>query len=105
MANVRSVVEDIKNLGPLPAEVGADVELLKKYDALYRSIARPVSDDEAEVLIGLFGDDGCYGLASSLMHLIETAPGWPLNHCLPSNSSNLWVKELRDRAIRSGYSL
>lgn len=105
MTNIRSQVQELSDLGPLPSEDLRDVELMKKYDYLYRAIAKPVSDDEARVLVKLFGQDGCFGLASALMHLIETAPNWPLADCLPANSKNEWVIELRNRAIRGGYAL
>ena len=96
-AQIRSLLE----LGRLPCEDDADVEQLSKYDTAYRKIKRPVTDEEAIALVGLFGEDGCFGLASSLMHLVETAPGWPIKDAL-DNPGNLWVLELKNRAIRSG---
>jgi hypothetical protein len=101
MTNVRKEIEELKALGRLPSEEGADVELLRKYEELYRAIVKPVTDQEARILIDLFGPDGCYGLASSIMHLIETAPGWPLEDCL-RNLDNAWKVELRNRSIRGG---
>jgi hypothetical protein len=88
-------------LGPLPSEDSRDVELMEKYDKLYRAINPPVTDEEARVLVKLFGSDGCFGLASSLVHLIETSPGWPLEDCL-REMGNEWVVELRNRAMRGG---
>ncbi|MES2355252.1 MAG: hypothetical protein V4568_12805 [Pseudomonadota bacterium] len=104
MSDIRPEIAALSALGPLPSEQGADPVLLQKYDKLYRAIARPVTDEEARVLTKLFGSDGCFGLASSLLHLIETAPGWPLLDCF-DNLDNEWIVELRDRAIRSGYLL
>ena len=77
------------------------MELIREYENYYRAISRPVTDEEACALVGIFGDDGCFGFASSLVHLIETAPNWPLEHCL-TNTQNEWVAELRNRAIRGG---
>jgi len=88
-------------LGKLPSEGEASVERIRQFEQSYRAIARPVTDDEARALVGLFGDDGCFGFASSLVHLIETAPNWPLEDCL-RNLQNEWVAELRNRAIRGG---
>jgi hypothetical protein len=88
-------------LGRLPSEDDADVEMLRKYEVEYRGIVRPITDEEAIALVGLLGEDGCFGLASSLMHLIETAPSWPITKCL-SDTSNPWVLELKNRAIRGG---
>jgi hypothetical protein len=101
MMNVRSEIAELRALGPLPSEDLRDVELMKKYDRLYRAIAKPITDEEAMVLVRLFGHDGCFGLASSLMHLIETAPSWPIAECL-EREDNEWINELRNRCIRAG---
>ncbi|MCQ8120015.1 hypothetical protein, partial [Methylomonas rosea] len=69
--------------------------------ALLLSVTKPVSNEEARALVKLFGPDGCFGLAWSILHLIESAPSWPLTDCLV-NSSNEWVALLRDRATRGG---
>ena len=101
---VRTEVQELQKLGPLPSEDEADVPQLQRIEELYRAIARPITDDEARILVELFGPDGCYGAAFSFIHLIETAPGWPLKDCLePPN--NEWKLELRNRAIRGGYQL
>lgn len=101
MANVRQEIIEMYALGPLPGEVGVDLNLLKRYEALLSSVKRPVTDEEACVLIKLFGLDGCFGAASSLMHLIETAPSWPIEKCL-RDTSNEWIVEMRKRCIRGG---
>ena len=101
MTNIREEINALNALGPLPSEHGANPELIRKYEELYRGIIRPITDEEARVLINLFGADGCFGLASSLMHLVETAPGWPLKDCL-NNLENEWIAELRNRAVRGG---
>jgi hypothetical protein len=101
MTSVRQEIKEMSALGPLPSEGGADPELIGKYEKLYKAISRPIADDEARVLVKLFGPDGCFGLASSLVHLIETAPGWPLEDCLV-DLDNEWIAELRNRAIRGG---
>jgi hypothetical protein len=102
--SVRGEFQVLRNLGPLPSEDEADIVLLKKYEELYRAIAKPITDDEARILVELLGPDGCYGLACSLVHLIETAPGWPLKDCL-EHLNNEWKIELRNRAIRGGYQV
>jgi hypothetical protein len=98
---MRPEISRLVELGRLPSEDDADIEKLRKYEVEYRGIARPITDEEAMALVGLFGDDGCFGLASSLMHLIETAPGWPIKNAL-SDTDNPWVLELKNRAIRGG---
>lgn len=86
-------------LGRLPSEDDADAEQVREYEVEYRGITRPITDEEAVALLGIFGEDGCFGLASSLMHLIESAPGWPIKDCL-TDTGNPWVLELKNRAIR-----
>jgi hypothetical protein len=103
-SSVRTEVGELEKLGPLPSEDEAKVAQLEKIEKLHQAIVKPITDDEARVLVELFGTDGCYGVASSLMHLIETAPGWPLKECL-QQLNNEWKIELRNRAIRGGYQL
>jgi hypothetical protein len=52
-------------------------------------------------MVELFGLDECYGVASSLMHLIETAAGCPVKECLQVD--NDWKIELRNLAIRGDH--
>ncbi|WP_256077332.1 hypothetical protein [Massilia sp. YIM B04103] len=103
MQNIRSEVAQLALLGPFPPEAEGLPDRVRQYGELYQAIRRPVSDDEARVLIKLFGQDGYFGLASSLMHLIETAPGWPLMDCL-GDVGNEWVDALRQRALRGGQA-
>lgn len=97
---MRPEIQKIVQLGPLPSEDDADVDMLREYESAYSAIIRPVTD-EARALARLFGEDGCFGFSSSILHLIETAPGWPIKDCL-SDTRNPWILELRNRAIRGG---
>lgn len=101
-ANVmRPEVLALTALGALPRENGAMSEQIERFQLALQSIARPVSDEEARSLVFLFGEDGCFGLAWSLLHLIETSPGWPLADAL-INTNNEWVARLQERAVTSG---
>jgi hypothetical protein len=102
--SLRAAIKELEKLGPLPSEDEAEVAQLERIEELYRAIAKPLTDDEARVLFELFGPDGCFGIASSFMHLIETAPGWPLKDCFQT-LNNEWKIELRNRARRGGYEL
>jgi hypothetical protein len=75
----------------------ADPVLLRRYELLIRSIERPITDEEAMSLVGVLGTDDCFGLAWSVVHLIETAPGWPIDDCL-KNSDNEWIERLKQSA-------
>ena len=92
---IRPEVRDLVSLGPLPDEKAAVERITRHEDRLHR-VARPVTDAEARLLVGLFGPDDSYGLAWTLLHLIETAPGWPLEECLRGDG-NEWVRRLRLR--------
>jgi len=84
---MRTEIVELSKLGPLPASDKASVALVKKFQDLIESIESPVSDKEARALITLFGPDECFGLAWTLLHLIESAPGWPIMDSLESSSS------------------
>ena len=98
---MRSEITRLILLGPLPSESEASVEHLRQVEALLLSVTKPLSNEEARALVRLFGPDGCFGLAWSVLHLIESAPNWPLADCLV-NCGNEWVASLRDRAVRGG---
>jgi len=93
---MQSATIELEKLGPLPSSACRDIEKLKKIQTLIEQIEEPVSDDDARVLVKLFGPDDCFGLAWSLLHLIETAPNWPLEECL-TNTGNEWVNRLKQR--------
>jgi len=65
-----------------------------------QSITRPVSREEAFALLACFGPDDSYGLAWSLLHLIETAPGGVLIAEKPAESENEWIRRLWARSHR-----
>jgi hypothetical protein len=79
---MRKEVQELVNMGPLPDCETVAEEQLKMYESLLSRVTPPVSNDEARSLVRLFGPDDCYGLAWTLLHLIESAPGWPLHECL-----------------------
>ncbi|MFD7686714.1 hypothetical protein [Streptomyces sp. NPDC059781] len=61
--------------GPLPdEETGEEAEIDRRARQL-EAMTRPLGLAEAEALAGCFGPDDCYGLAWTMAHLIETAPG------------------------------
>ena len=95
---MRPEVIDLVKKGPLPSARGG-VELIKEWQEMLERITPPVFDKEAEALTELFpaNDDDCFGLAWSLIHLIETSPDWPLQRCL-QNSDNPWIARLQQRA-------
>lgn len=99
---IRPEVASLALLGPFPAESdeSATVERLDRYEAALDRIIPPISDEEAAVLIQLFGPDDCFGGAWVLLHLIETAPsGAPVSQ-RPDPGANEWLHRLWDRRHR-----
>lgn len=72
----------LKKFGPLPSFENATAELIDKYQVVFDKISTPITDDEALILAEIFGVDDCFGLAWTALHLIETAPNWPLKKAL-----------------------
>lgn len=97
---MRSEIRALARLGPLPAAPNASAEGLRTYETLLHGITRPITDEEARTLVLLFGPDDCFGLAWTLLHLVESAPGWPLHECLTGTGT--WTETLRGRAWRGG---
>ncbi|MCP2358364.1 hypothetical protein HD597_005384 [Nonomuraea thailandensis] len=60
--------------GPLPDWNGSEEEISRRSRQL-EAIPRPVTAQEAQALAACFGPDDCYGVAWTLVHLIETSPG------------------------------
>jgi hypothetical protein len=99
LEKVREEIKMLQKLGKLP-DSNASEEEIERYAILIEKITPSVTDEEAKILVRLFGPDECYGLAWSLVHLIETAPGWPIWECL-QNDEDEWVKRLKKAALNS----
>lgn len=96
---VRYPVQEFVKLGPLP-DCRAPEDVIRNHQTWLLRIEEPVSDDEAVQLISCFGPDDCYGLAWTLLHLIETAPsGIPIKQ-KPSERDNEWLRRLWTRSQR-----
>lgn len=98
---MRPAVVALRKLGAFPSQHTSTLEQVREHERLYREIEPPVTNEEARVLVGLFGPDDYFGIAEALVNLIETAPEWPIQDCL-RDTSNIWVTELKERAIRGG---
>lgn len=100
---VRDEIAELLQMGPFPSEhemiQSTQVNRVRAYEELLHSVKKPVTDEEAAALTTLFGEDNFFGLGWTLLHLIETAPNWPVGDCL-LNPENEWIKRLHDRAGR-----
>jgi hypothetical protein len=84
-------------LGPLPSSAAAAVLTMQAFEEQLSKVQTPVTDEEACALMKLFGPDDCLGLAWTLLHLIETASGWPIESALVGLEGE-WIDRLRERA-------
>jgi hypothetical protein len=96
---MRPSVAELILLGPFPDSASATAEDLDRRGELLKAISRPVSEAEARGLLACFGPDDAYGLAWSLLHLIETAPTSPVK-VKPAETANEWIRCLWDRSHR-----
>lgn len=94
---MRQEILDLIELGPLPSE-DAEVseEQIGIYEDLVHAITPPLTNEEALALTKSFGTDESFGLAWRILHLIETAPGWPIEAAL-TNQNNSWIQFLQKR--------
>lgn len=85
-AEVRDAVAALASLGPLPTEAMALSEATKldRWEELIGLVSTPLSDPEAMVLGALFPPDesDAFGAAWALVHLMESAPSWPIREAL-----------------------
>jgi hypothetical protein len=96
---IRPEVKALVELGPLPPSSAVNDGELERYEGLLEGIVPPVTDEEARQLVRMFGPDDCFGAAWTLLHLIESAPGWPLRDVL--DGGNEWTRRLQQRADRA----
>jgi hypothetical protein len=92
---IRPVVSQLVAQGVLPSS-GSAIPKIEQWQAALEKVKAPLSDEEAAALLDLFPttEDECYGLAWTLLHLVETAPGWPLQ-CL-NRKQGPWIARLRN---------
>jgi len=97
---IRPEIVELVRLGRFPPSRDVLPELIRKQEGLLRQIAPPVTDDEARELSKLFGPDDYFGGAWTVLHLVESAPNWPLADCL-SSAPIEWSNRLKGRVERA----
>ena len=95
---MQEAIAKLLELGPMPSSEGSDVAVIEEYETLLSSVVTPVSDEEAIELVKVFGPDDCFEISWTLIHIIESAPGWPVTKVLSSNDQRDGVQALRSRA-------
>lgn len=99
---MRSEVNNLISKGPLPSSTEV-IQQITEWQETLEKVEAPLSDEEAEAVTALFPpkDDDCFGLAWTLIHLVETSPHWPVHKCL-QDTGNPWIARLRERCSRKG---
>jgi len=100
MMSIRSEVQQLVDRGPFPDSDDADEHDIDRRGVLLTAIKRPVTHEEAVALLTCFGPDDAFGLAFTLLHLIETIPGGVLIATKPQPSDNEWIRLLWHRSHR-----
>jgi hypothetical protein len=97
---MQTAIKALSLLGPLPSSASATVERLQAYEEQLSKVVQPISNQDASALAKLFGPDDCFGLAWTLVHLIETAPDWQVgdDNVDASGESGEWISLLKERA-------
>ncbi|WP_405537405.1 hypothetical protein OG787_31785 [Streptomyces sp. NBC_00075] len=94
---VSDQVREFLRLGhPLPSEEDNSEEGDEAFEGMTQAlhaIEKPVTNEEAALLIECFGDDECFGLAWTLLHIVESAPLSPVSS-QPPDGSNVWIARL-----------
>lgn len=106
---IRNSVLALSDLGVMPTEevaienIDADYsEIIDNFHNLIESISKPISDEEAVILLNSFNkEDDCFGIGWGVIHLIETAPGWPLMDIL-RESNGYCIELIKQRCVISG---
>jgi len=93
---MQPAVERLVQIGPWPSSRVATVSELQELEASLGKVQTPITDEEARALVRLFGPDDCFGLAWTLLHLIETSPGWPIEGAFHGLTGE-WIDRLEAR--------
>lgn len=99
-SRMRPKVQTFVADGPLPEWDASEEEIERRVEQL-EAIPKPVTGEEACALVACFGPDDCYGVAWTLLHLIETGSA-PVLTTDPGPHSNEWHQRLYNRAVNGG---
>lgn len=97
---MRREVSDLVALGRFPRESETTEGDVAARQVLLEGLDAPLTDEECRALISILGEDDYYGLSWAVVHLVESAPGWPIWDCLQGESP--WPAHLRQAAENAG---
>ncbi len=90
---MRPEVHALVAMGEMPDEDASEDDI-EQWGKQFDLIARPLTNEEASALAQSFSSDMAYGMGWSLLHLLETAPGWR------QIASDINDPEWRDEAVQ-----
>jgi len=102
MGSIRETVEEVQRLGRMPTDDEADMDEARadRWEQLIQQLEQEggITNAEAGVLaMSLPSDDSdSYGVAWTTLHLIESAPDWPLTEVI-DKISGPWQGRVRRR--------
>lgn len=99
---IRHDVEKLAELGRFPDELEATDDDVRAREQLLLALSPPTSDAEAALLLPLLGEDDLFGLAWSIITLVESSPGWPDWHGI-SRLPAEWREILSTAAMNAGH--
>jgi hypothetical protein len=104
---VRREIQRLADWAPLRAEADDwwQDEVINQFAADIDAVSGPLNSTERDVLLALLDrpdDDDIYGLLWSVLHLIETAPGYNSASCLVT-ADRPWFELLATRARNSDH--
>jgi hypothetical protein len=102
-SDVRAEVARLVELGRFPNELDVTEDEVQKREEPIRALSTPVSDAEARLLLGILGEDDFWGMAWSIVTLIESAPGYPDWEGIEQIVGD-WRDTLWRRALKAGYT-
>jgi hypothetical protein len=100
---VRAPYAELVRRGVFPDERDAGPAEVSQREAMVRALPTPPMEEETRALVPLFGNDSFFGLAWSLLHLIEADPAWPYWDEL-TDLSNPWRARLYRRLVNAGQN-
>ncbi|OZB13626.1 MAG: hypothetical protein B7X55_12615 [Rhodobacterales bacterium 34-62-10] len=93
---MQPAIHRLLELGPVRSEIADDEIWWLKWVAALDDLVAPVTDDEAIALASLFRDFEDRSTYFTLVHAIETAPGWPIAEILDLTGTD-WIGVLKVR--------
>ncbi len=100
MGEMRHEVRRLVEIGPFPPEEETTDDEVEQFERALLALPEPLTDPEAAALLSVFGGDDYYGLATTLVRVIETAPNLPPD-ITSRTHANRWIALLHERAERA----